>query len=299
MTPLADEINLSPTQLDADYNARATVSAADFEAEIMRYRQATQSARQNWARALDVIYDSVSGQRLDIYGPEPRPDGAPIPVFVYIHGGYWRALSKDESAMMAALVAREGIATVVVDYQLAPQVRLDEIVRQTRAALAFVWHKGRDYGLDPEQISVGGSSAGGHLVGTVLAAGWHSDFDLPADFIQFAMPISGLFELAPISGSFAQAWLNLDQSQIEDLSPMRHIPETPCPILLAWAEKEPAGFMRQSRAYGAEWARAGGRITEIEVPERNHFDILMDFTDPDSIISRALLAGIRGGARDG
>ncbi len=293
MSPLTHEINLSPAQLDADYNARATVTAAAFDAEIERYRAATSLARQSWARALDVIYDAESGQRLDIYGPAPRADGAPVPVFVYLHGGYWRALSKGDSAMMADLLARAGIATVVIDYQLSPEVRLGEIVRQVRAAMAFVWHKGRDYGLDLAQISVGGSSAGGHLTGAVLAQGWHEDFALPNDFIRFAMPISGLFELAPISRSFAQGWLNLDEAEVAALSPMRHLPEKGCPMVLAWAEKEPAGFMRQSRAYGAEWRKTGAPLHEIEIAGRNHFDILMDFTDPQSALARALVEGIR------
>lgn len=298
MHPLADEALLDPARIDHDYNARATVSPARFEAEIARYRAASDLARAECGRFLDVEYDAASAQKIDIFGPDDMGDpasGATLyPVFVFIHGGYWRALSKDESAMMARMLAARGIATVTVDYRLAPEVDLTEITREIRAAIAFVRHEGERFGLDPARISIGGSSAGGHLVGAVMAKGWHQAFDLPEDVVKFSLPISGLFELAPIARSFAQAWLALDDAQIAALSPMRHVPQTGCPMAVVWAAGEPAGFRRQSEAYAALWRATRAEVVTLEVPARNHFDILMDLADPSTPLSRLLCAGILG-----
>lgn len=297
MTPLADEADLPQAQLDADYNARATVSVERFGEEMARYRDATERARQSSARSLDIVYDAESGQTLDIYGPRPVA-GERLPVFIFIHGGYWRALSKHDSAMMAQTLASQGIATVVVDYRLAPDVTLAEIVREVRASVAFVWQRGVEFGLDPDRISVGGSSAGGHLTGAVLAAGWHDEFGVPDDLVKFALPISGLFELAPLSRSFAQAWLKLGDDDVAALSPMRHMPTSGCPVTLVWASGEPAGFKRQSEAYAALWSATGATVRTIEIPDRNHFDVLMDLADPRSVLSQALLAGIQSSMGD-
>ncbi|MFB9224589.1 alpha/beta hydrolase [Paracoccus cavernae] len=294
MHPLAHEALWDPAKIDSDYNARATVSVAEFDAEIARYRAASDAARGSCGRFLDVEYDRASGQTIDIFGPEGMGEGAQVPVFIFVHGGYWRALSKRESAMMAGMLAARGIATVVVDYRLAPEVDLAEITREIRAATAFVWREGARFGLDPARISIGGSSAGGHLVGAVMAPGWQSAFGLPEDVVKFAMPISGLFELAPIARSFAQAWLSLDAEGVAALSPMRHIPAKGCPMAVVWAEGEPAGFRRQSGAYAALWRETGAEVAVMEVPARNHFSILMDLADPDRPISRLLLAGIEG-----
>jgi len=195
--------------------------------------------------------------------------------------------------MMAGMLAAEGIATVFVDYRLAPEVSLAEITREVRAALAFVWRHGREYGLDPDRISVGGSSAGGHLAGALVAEGWQDDFGLPSDVVKFAMPVSGLFELAPLAATFPQEWLNLGPADVDQLSPIRHIPVRGCPIAVAWAEHEADGFKRQSRAYAKGWAAAGGEVKTIEVANRNHYDILMDWCSSETEMSRALLAGIR------
>lgn len=293
MMPLTDEAGFDPARLNRDYNARETVSPERFAHAMTRYRQQSDLLRAPWLRHGDVVYDPESGQVLDIFGPAAGPRDAPCPVFIFIHGGYWRALSKRDSAMMAGMLAARGIASVIVDYTLAPQATLDEIVRQVRAAVAFVWHHGRGHGLDPDRICIGGSSAGGHLTGAVLAQGWHDDFRVPADLIKFAMPVSGLFELAPIAATFPQEWLQLDADAVARLSPLRHVPVNGCPITVAWAQHEAPGFLRQSMAYATSWRAAGGRATLLQIPECNHFDILLDWADAESALSRALLSGIR------
>lgn len=280
-------------RLDADYNARATVGER-FADEMRAYRERSDEARARWLAHADVVYDAASGQTLDIFGVDPA--GAARPVFLFVHGGYWRALSKYDSAMMAGMLAERGVATAVVDYRLAPDATLCEIVREVRAAVAFLWRGGRAFGVDPDRIHIGGSSAGGHLAGMLIAGGWHGAFGVPETVVKSALPISGLFELAPVAASFPQEWLSLDAGAVAALSPIRHPPRAGCPVVVAWAEHEAPGFKRQSAAFHAAWLGAGFTSRTLEVPGRNHFDILMELCDPDTALSRALL-GLIAGAR--
>lgn len=291
MSALAEEANWLRETLDRDYSARASVTPEVFEAEMRNYRVRSEEMRGHAAH-LDVVYDAESGQTLDIFGtgPEPRP------VFVFIHGGYWRMLSKHDSAFMAASLAKHGVATVAIDYRLSPEVSLAEIVREVRAAIGFLWKNGRDYGIDPDRIYVGGSSAGGHLTGAVIAGGWHEAFGVPEDVIKGAMPISGLFHLAPIAKSFVQGWIALDNAAVAALSPAEHLPRKGCPIVLAYAAGEPAGFKRQSTEFHRLWQEAGFRSELIEVEDRNHFDVILDLTADDSVLTQALLGLIEGRA---
>ena len=280
-----------PERLDADYNARATVGDR-FPDEMRAYRETSDEARGAWLRFADIVYDRKSGQTLDILGPETG-DGL-RPVFLFIHGGYWRALSKHDSAMMSGMLAKAGIMTAVVDYDLAPAVTLSEIVRQVRAALAFLWQNAARYGIDRDRIHIGGSSAGGHLAGMLLAGGWHEDFGVPENAVKSALPMSGLFELAPLAASFPQEWLSLDARQVDDLSPIRHLPRLGCPIVVAWAEKEAPGFKRQSTAFAEAWTDLGYPVRMLEVPDRNHFDILMELRSEKTALSQALLTMVGG-----
>lgn len=287
---LAKEADWPRETLDRDYSARATVTVEVFDAEMRRYRSLSDAMRGDHATHLDVVYDEESGQTLDIFGTADTPR----PVFVFIHGGYWRTLSKRDSAFMAATLARHGIATVAIDYRLAPVVSLAEIVREMRAAIGFLWRNGRQYGIDPDRIHVGGSSAGGHLTGALLAGGWHEAFGVPQHVIKGAMPVSGLFHLAPIAKSFVQDWIAVDDAAVAALSPAEHLPRAGCPIVLAYADSEAAGFKRQSNEYHRLWQQAGFPSTLIEIEGRNHFDVIVDLAFEDTVLTQALLGLING-----
>jgi arylformamidase len=285
MYNLADEAGWSSERLNADYNARASVAPGVFEVAMQVYRGQSDIAYRDFASHLNVVYDDESGQTLDVFGAS----GAARPVFVFIHGGHWRALSKFDSAFMAGVLARHGIATAVINYRLAPAVSLAEIVREVRAAVTFLWRSGERYGIDPNRIVVGGSSAGGHLTGCLLAGGWQQNFSVPENVIKAALPISGLFHLAPIAKSFVQEWIKLDESSINELSPALHMPRLGCEIVLAYADGEPDGFKRQSTDYHRLWESAGFKSRLIEIPHRNHFDVLLDLASDDSLLTNALL----------
>ncbi|WP_295814035.1 alpha/beta hydrolase [uncultured Nitratireductor sp.] len=290
---IAHEATLPKDVLNVDYNARGTVSATAFDRVMQRYRQESETACAALNGVRDVVYDPASGETLDIFGTR---EGEMRPLFLFVHGGYWRALSKYDSAFMAAMLARKGIATAVVDYSLAPAVSLTEIVRQVRSATAFLWREGARFGIDRKRIFAGGSSAGGHLTGTLLAAGWHDDYGVPVDVIKGAMPVSGLYHLAPIAQSFAQEWMSLTPQEVGALSPAEHIPSSGPPIVVAYAQGEPAGFRRQSREYHEMWLATGARSTLMEIPGRNHFDVILDLADPQSDLSKSLVALIEGKA---
>ncbi len=286
MSEFIAETGWPRVRVDHDYNARASVSLEIFEGEMRRYRELSDEALRMPGARQGVVYDEESGQTIDVLGAAA---GELRPVFLFIHGGYWRALSKNDSAFMAPMLARAGVATAVMDYRLAPEVTLAEIVREVRAAVAFIWRNGPAYGLDPQRIFVGGSSAGGHLTGALLAGGWHDAFDVPVDIVKGAMPISGLFHLGPIAKSFVQEWIQLDEASVAALSPLLNMPDNGCPILVAYADGEPAGFKRQSVAFDKAWRGAGFESALMEVPNRNHFDLLIDMTREDSALSRGLL----------
>ncbi|MEO9338617.1 alpha/beta hydrolase [Mesorhizobium sp. SB112] len=283
---LIEEGSWLRAQLNADYDARATVGER-FADEMKAYRYASQAQRECWLRHEDVVYDETSGQTLDIYGSV----GAitPQPVFLFIHGGYWRALSKHDSSMMTGLFAQHGISTAVMDYSLAPHASLHEIVRQVRAAVRFLFDHGGRFGLDRSAIHIGGSSAGSHLAASVLTNGWFDEGGLPVQMIRSAVLLSGLYELSPLAAAFPQEWLSLDKADVVALSPIRHLPEEGCPVLIAWAGSEPAGFKRQSRAFHDAWMKRGFVAQALEIKNRNHFDLLLDLGNADTALGREAL----------
>ena len=276
--PMRGESTWPRAQIDGDYTAKNCTAPEDFARTIAAYTEHSQAAKSLPGTTLNLCYDAASGQVLDLYNA-----GAGRPTLLFIHGGYWRALSKENSAFMAPMLAAQGIATAVPDYTLAPDATLTEITRQMRAALAHLWHNAQTLGIDRGRIVVAGSSAGGHLAAMLACRGWQAALGLPDDAVHAAMPISGLFELAPIAASHVQDWMGLTAQEVETLSPLRHTCGTARSVI-AVAGVETPGFHRQSQAYAAAL-----NAPLLTVPQRNHFDVILDLMHADSILSRTLL----------
>lgn len=118
----------------------------------------------DFRKVADIPFALANGQqlRLDLYLPSgvDRP-----PLVVYIHGGAWRADSK-ESMPLAGLVSH-GFAVASVDYRLSPVARFPAQSHDIKAAIRFLRAKQSDYGYDARRIAVSGSSAGGHLAALI------------------------------------------------------------------------------------------------------------------------------------
>lgn len=279
---LQDEATLPPARLDADYTARATVSDAEFAEIIGRY-QSLSGAAQGLANARSGIeFCAETGLKLDLFGASP---GEKRPVVVFIHGGYWRALGRAQSAFAAPMLADQGIACAVPDYRLAPAASITDIIGDCRRAIAHLWHHADALGLDRDRIVVTGSSAGGHLAAAMAQPGWQAALDLPDQPLLGCLPVSGLFELAPLAASHVQAWMQFTAAELAE-SPMRHPPAgLRGAVALAAGAGEAAGFHRQSEAFAD---LTGWPLLRIEA--RNHFDVILDLADPETDLSKALVA---------
>ena len=271
--------------LDREYRARGTVPLEVFEACIARYATDSARARAKLECREDVAYGENADEVVDIF-----PAGGGAPVLFYIHGGYWRMLSQKESAFMAECFAGLGAAVVTVNYSLAPAASLDTIVAQCRRALAWTYRNAASFGADPDRILVTGSSAGGHLTGAMISGGWHAEFGVPETVAAGACAISGIFDLEPIRLSEINEWARLDEASARRNSPIHHLPERGCPLIVAYGGNETSEFKRQTDDYAQAWRARGFDARHVDMAETNHFDIVFDYQNPDGALTRAVRA---------
>jgi arylformamidase len=271
--------------LDREYAPRATVATDAFESILRRYAELSAHARATLPCRLDVAYGAHPDSLVDIF-----PAGRGAPVLLFVHGGYWRMLSQKESAFMAPTFVNRGVAVVTVNYTLAPKASLDEIVRQCRAALAWTYRRAPEFGADPERIVIAGSSAGGHLVGMLLSAGWHDEFKVPTNIVKGACALSGIYDLEPVRLAEPNTWIKLDRDSAQRNSPIHHIPKTGgCPLVVSYGGNETAEFKRQTDEYAAAWRARGFKATHVDMTPTNHFDIVLDMCNPGGPLTTAML----------
>ncbi|MEB4616415.1 alpha/beta hydrolase [Leucobacter sp. M11] len=102
-----------------------------------------------------------------------RPASAPeraAPALLWFHGGGFVLGDAKEGVPLLAAAAREhGVIGVSVQYRLAPEHRYPAPIADGESALRWVLDRSGELGIDPEQLFVGGQSAGAaHAVGLAL-----------------------------------------------------------------------------------------------------------------------------------
>ena len=270
--------------LDAEYDNRAKVTGA--EDYIARWKARSQEARSKLDCNLDLAYGSSHAETLDIFSSN-TPGKSPINIFY--HGGYWRALHKDEFSYVAYGLHEAGAVTVVVNYALVPEVSFDELVRQCRAALAWVWNNADNFEGDREQLFVSGHSAGGHLVAMMMATDWPAfDVGLPAQPICGGCGISGLYDLEPIRLCFLNEDLKLSEETATRNSPMKQKRTCLSPLLLPVGASEGPEYLRQSNGLSEAWSRSGETPKVLVMPGHNHFSIATQLDNSESELSRSI-----------
>ena len=254
----------------------SSVIGGDYGPLLARYRRESENARRTLAVQHDLRYGPAPRALIDYF---PAPAAARRPgLLVYFHGGYWQELSKDDSAFLAPAWHAAGFAHAVVGYTLAPEARLPAIVDECRAAVAWLHAQADALGFDPGRIVAAGSSAGAYLAAACVDAA-------PAP-LRGIVPVSGIFDVAPLIGTSIDKVLGLDEATAAALDLLR-TPRRFCPAVVAWGEIETAAFKAQSQAFAARLAADGASCTTLEIAGRNHFDVVLELGNPASPLFEA------------
>ena len=270
--------------LDREYDVRGRV--ADHGEYLARYARESAATRSSLPCRLDLAYGPAPSERLDVF----LAGGArPAPVQIFFHGGYWKALDKADCSFVARALAPAGAAVVVVSYGLLPAVRMDELVRQCRASIAWIHAHAASFGGDPRRLYVSGHSAGGHLVAMLMATDWPA-LGLPPDVIQGGCAVAGIYDLEPIRLCSLNDTLRLGVEEARRNSPIHLAPTCRAPLLLPLGALEGAEFHRQSEALAAAWGKRGVPCELLDMAGIHHFSILTELEDAESQLSRAIRA---------
>ncbi|MDQ2908311.1 MAG: alpha/beta hydrolase [Candidatus Eremiobacteraeota bacterium] len=259
-------------QLDEQYDTSVPLGGSP-EPYFERFRAASAAARTSLPFE-SLRYGSHERETVDVVAA--RAPGAPL--FFFVHGGYWRRMSKNEFSFVATPAVQAGAAAAIVNYPLAPEASLDRIVASVQRACAFVLEQAERLRFDPRRLVAGGHSVGAQLTG-VLAA--HAE-------LAGLFCLSGLYDLEPLRFSTINETIAMDAASAARNSPLHRRPRVSSPLLLSCGEREQSEFHRQQREYAAVWRRWDGTARELPAPGHDHFSIVLELANPQSALAQAL-----------
>ncbi len=158
-------MDATPDVVEREYNLRAAFP--DHPEWIARWAADSGRARSALRSVRDLRYGAGPKQTIDLF-PVENARGA----LLFIHGGYWRGLDKDEHSFIAPPFVAAGIGVAVANYDLCPAVRVGDIVEQCREAVDWLVREGGRHGVPARRMVVAGHSAGGHLTAMMFATDW-------------------------------------------------------------------------------------------------------------------------------
>jgi arylformamidase len=215
----------------------------------------------------DVAYGPHERNKLDFWKAESKDT---TPLVFYIHGGGWRAGSKEENKGPSLTLLEKGVSYVSINYRLADG---DDILpcslHDAARALQYVRSKAEEWNIDPKRIIASGGSAGGC---SSLWLAYHDDLADPesddpverestrilgAAAIKAQTTIEPLLvdkRLGPTASGHEMIWMTVGASSREDLlenvenyqalaiqcSPLTHVTADDPPVMIVYDADTPA-----------------------------------------------------------
>jgi acetyl esterase/lipase len=151
----------------------AAILVNSIALSIILDRPAVARAQDDGPAKTTFTYKTIGTLEIkaDVYG---ITKGAARPVVIWIHGG---ALIMGNRGQLDSSLLRKllqaGYALVSIDYRLAPETKLPDILEDLKDACKWVQDRGPAlFNIDPARIAVMGGSAGGYLT---LVTGYTMD----------------------------------------------------------------------------------------------------------------------------
>ena len=199
----------------------------------------------------DLVYASYHDREMHIDIYSSKSIQTPKPVILFIFGGGWRSGNKKMEAPMAIHFAKLGYVTATVEYRLSPEALYPAALFDVKTAIRWMRKNANLLNINPDKISISGTSAGGQIAALIGATN-NSNLFVDSTFyseyssnVQAVIDIDGVLAfIHPESGegadkpgkpSAATSWFGGNQIEKEELwneaSALSHVNENMPPIL--------------------------------------------------------------------
>lgn len=253
-------------------NTKVVPDFAKTLGEMQNRAKATYEKFSNCQR--NIAYGALKRNTFDYF---PANTGQKAPLYIFIHGGYWHACTKEDFAYVAQGPLALGYHVILIEYTLTPEVTMTHLVGEVRQALDYIDANTEKLKIDRSKVCLSGHSAGGHLTAM------HRDHPL----ISYALPISPLVDMLPMKLCWLNEMLSLTDQEVEALSPLYHMKKGVPTDVLVGGDELP-GLLSHGHEYYVALKAIGNETFYIQPKGLTHFTILDTIASPSSEVKAVL-----------
>ena len=238
-------------------------------------------------RDLAYVMDGHERQKLDLYIPDAAEN---LPLIIWVHGGAWKGGNKKHYVPREYLKA--GYAGASINYRLSQHAIFPAQIEDVKAAVRWLRTNAETYRLDPNRFAAWGSSAGGHLVAMLGAAGDVTEFEVgenlevssriqavvdyygPTDFLQMdahRLP-DGLVHDAPDSpeSKLVGGPIQEHKDRVAKANPITYVSKDDPPFLIIHGDQDKLVPYHQSVLLRDALDGVGAQVTFYKVEGGGH-----------------------------
>lgn len=136
--------------------------------------------------------------QLDLYRPQEATSKT-RPAIVLVHGGGWRSGYRENLTPLAQALAERGIVAANISYRLAPEAQFPAAIHDVKAAIRWLRKNADAYGVDPDKIAVGGTSAGGQIASLTGVTAGDAYFDPQQETSEVSSDVQAIVNIDGLS----------------------------------------------------------------------------------------------------
>ena len=259
--------------IEKEFNPR--VSVPDTEPYIKRGTEQSEKAYHAYPHQADLKYASGERTTIDYFACAHKDQ----PLFVFIHGGFWRGRDKKDFAYVVNSMRPLGLNVALMNYDLCPALTVTAITQQIRDGLVWLADQQTTLGFKPGLIAAG-HSAGAHLLAMTLAQTGQR-YQLPDHLVKRAILVSGIYDCTPVLKISVNEEIRMTEQEVPLMSPMRFpMPQAVQYEVLAGGA-EPAGWVKQSTDFSEHLYRHGCAVNMHVRPGLNHYSVMQEFENSE------------------
>ena len=233
-----------------------------------------------YRQSANLPYGDQPRQKLDVYMPsQPLADialtagGAPLVVFFY--GGSWSNGDRADYRFVGEALATQGIAVVVADYRLSPEVRYPVFLQDSALATRWAFDNAQKYGADPARIFVMGHSAGAYNAAMLaLDKRWLGGAGLSPAKLAGWIGLAGPYDFLPIGDRKTQVAFEWPGTPPDSQALFHASSASPPALLLAPVNDSLVNTQRSTVGMAQRLKSSGVRVESELYDTVNHITIV-------------------------